>query len=107
MLPDTIEYAEWKKGIRADGAIYAVSSFFQKMAMAVGGAWAAMILSVTGYIANQPQNAEALEGILLMISLVPVGIMVIGIIAIWFYQLDDETHATIRGELDERRLNNA
>ncbi len=107
MLPDTIEYAEWKKGIRADGAIYAVSSFFQKMAMAVGGALAAMILSVTGYVANQPQNAEALEGILLMISLVPVGIMVIGIIAIWFYQLDDETHATIRGELDERRLNSA
>ncbi len=107
MLPDTIEYAEWKKGIRADGAIYAVSSFFQKMAMAVGGALAAMILSVTGYIANQPQNAEALQGILLMISLVPVGIMVIGIIAIWFYQLDDKTHATIRGELDDRRLNKA
>ncbi|MAN63292.1 MAG: MFS transporter [Parvibaculum sp.] len=107
MLPDTIEYAEWKKGIRADGAIYAVSSFFQKMAMAVGGALAAMILSVTGYVANQPQNADALHGILLMISLVPVAIMVIGIAAIWFYQLDDDTHATIRGELDERRLKNA
>jgi len=68
---------------------------------------AAMILSVTGYVANQPQNADALHGILLMISLVPVAIMVIGIVAIWFYQLDDHTHATIRGELDERRLKNA
>jgi len=29
--------------------------------------------------------------------------MVIGIIAIWFYQLDDDTHATIRAELNERR----
>ncbi|MCR9239967.1 MAG: MFS transporter [Rhodobiaceae bacterium] len=103
MLPDTIEYAEWKRGARADGAIYAAASFFQKLAMAVGGALAGITLSVTGYVANEVQSAEALEGILLMVSLAPALAMSIGIFAIWFYQLDDETHATIRAELDERR----
>ncbi len=103
MLPDTIEYAEWKQGVRADGAIYAAASFFQKLAMAIGGAMAGLILSMTGYVANEVQSSEALDGILAMVSLAPVVAMGIGILAIWFYQLDDETHATIRGELDERR----
>lgn len=103
MLPDTIEYAEWKQGVRADGAIYAAASFFQKLAMAIGGAMAGLILSMTGYVANQAQTPEALNGILFMVALGPVIAMAIGIFAIWFYQLDDETHASIRAELDERR----
>jgi sugar (glycoside-pentoside-hexuronide) transporter len=104
MLPDTVEYAEWKQGVRADGAIYATSSFFQKLAMAVGGALAAAVLSTTGYVAGEAQSPEALEGILLMVSMAPVAMMSIGIFAIWFYPLDEQMHAAIRTELDERRV---
>jgi len=104
MLPDTVEYAEWKRGVRADGAIYATSSFFQKLAMAVGGAMAAMVLSATGYVAGESQSVEALEGILLMISVGPVLAMIVGIVAIWFYPLDEEMHLEIRKDLEERRL---
>jgi len=103
MLPDTVEYAEWKQGVRADGAIYATSSFFQKLAMAVGGAMAAMVLSATGYVAGEAQSAEALEGILLMISVGPVLAMIVGIMAIWFYPLDEEMHLNIRKDLEARR----
>ena len=106
MLPDTVEYAEWKQGVRADGAIYATSSFFQKLAMAVGGALAAMVLSSTGYVAGEAQSPGALEGILLMVSVGPVLAMLVGIVAIWFYPLDEEMHMSIRKDLEARRSKN-
>ena len=29
MLPDTVDYAQWRHGVRADGAIFSMSSFFR------------------------------------------------------------------------------
>lgn len=104
MLPDTVEYAEWKQGVRADGAIYATSSFFQKLAMAIGGALAGLVLSASGYVAGEAQSAAALDGILFMVTLGPVVAMVVGIIAIWFYPLDETLHENIRTDLDARRV---
>jgi sugar (glycoside-pentoside-hexuronide) transporter len=103
MLPDTVEYAEWKQGVRAEGAIYATSSFFQKLAMAVGGALAAAVLSATGYVAGEVQSKEALDGILMMVTLGPVVVMIIGIAAISFYPLDEKMHESIRADLEARR----
>lgn len=102
MLPDTVEYAEWKRGVRADGAIYATASFFQKLAMAIGGALAGLILAGSGYVANEAQSPDALHGILAMVSLIPVAALGVGTIAIWFYPIDEELHARMRGEIRSR-----
>ncbi|MEQ9518599.1 MAG: MFS transporter [Parvibaculum sp.] len=102
MLPDTVEYAQWKQGVRADGAIYATASFFQKLAMAIGGALAGVVLASTGYVANEAQSPEALGGILAMVSLLPVAALTVGSIAIWFYPIDEELHARMRMEIKAR-----
>ena len=43
MIPDTVEYAQWRTGARADGVIFSTASFFQKMGKALGG-WAVAAL---------------------------------------------------------------
>ena len=99
MIPDTVEYAEWKHGVRADGAIYATASFFQKLAKTIGGAGVAFVLGLAGYAANQAQSPQALEAIHAVLTLVPVGIMVLLIALTKIYSLDEQRHAEIVAQL--------
>lgn len=103
MLPDAVDYAEYRSHVRADGAIYAAASFFQKMAMAVGGAGAALILAATGYVPNVPQTPDALWGILFMVALGPVLLFVAGAVAMLFYPLTDEKFSEVSTALAEQR----
>ena len=41
---DTVEYGEWKTGIRTEGTTYALFSFTRKMGQAIGGAAGAYAL---------------------------------------------------------------
>ena len=100
MIPDTVEYAQWKHGKRADGAVYASASFFQKLGKAVGGAGVALALSAAGYVANQEQTPETLEAIKQMLTFVPIVLMSLALVLARFYILDDALHTRIRKELE-------
>ena len=102
MIPDTVDYAQWRFGKRADGAVYSMSSFFQKLAKALGGAGVATALATVGYVANQPQSAETLDMILHLMTVVPIGLMVLMIFLARLYKLDGETHARMRADLAQR-----
>jgi GPH family glycoside/pentoside/hexuronide:cation symporter len=103
ILPDTVEYAEWKSGIRAEGIVYAVAGFFQKASGALGGALSGLILAATGYVAGQPQTERALWGILSTITIIPMAFGAAAVAALMFYRLDADTHARIVADLEERR----
>ena len=60
---DTVEYGEWKTGVRTEGITYALFSFTRKTGQAVGGALAAYCLAVGGYKSGAAQSAEAMQGI--------------------------------------------
>ncbi len=100
MLPDTVEYAQWRLGVRADGAIFAMSSFFQKLAKTIGGAGVAGVLAWSGYVANVDQTETSLAAIHNLMTLAPAGIMVIMILAARAYRLDGQTHARIVAEIN-------
>lgn len=100
MLPDTVEYAQWRLGVRADGAIFAMSSFFQKLAKTIGGAGVAGVLAWSGYVANVDQTEASLAAIHNLMTLAPAGIMVIMILAARAYRLDGQTHARIVAEIN-------
>lgn len=102
MIPDTVDYAQWRFGKRADGAVYSMSSFFQKLAKALGGAGVATALATVGYVANQPQSAETLDMILHLMTVVPIGLMVLMIFLARLYKLNGETHARMRADLAQR-----
>jgi GPH family glycoside/pentoside/hexuronide:cation symporter len=99
MIPDTVEYAQWKLGVRADGSIYSMASFFQKLAKALGGAGVALALGMVGYLANEAQTPDTLARIHEMFTLLPMVLMVLLIVLARVYPLDEETHARIKREL--------
>jgi sugar (glycoside-pentoside-hexuronide) transporter len=103
LLPDTVEYAEWKYGVRTEGVIFSFNSFAQKMATAIGGAIPGFVLAFTGYVPGGDQSASALNGIALMMSLIPSALIAISAIVMLFYNMDDRKYASIVEELKERK----
>ena len=102
MIPDTVEYAQWKTGVRADGLIFATASFFQKLAKAIGGWAVAALLAWFGYVANQPQTTASLQGILVLMSVCPLLANVALLGVSFLYRLDGPAHEKIVAELKGR-----
>ena len=103
MLPDTVDYAQWRHGVRADGAIFSMSSFFQKLAKTIGGAGIATVLALVGYVANAEQTPASLAAIHGLMTLAPAGIMVVMVVAARAYRLDAGAHRRLLAELDVAR----
>lgn len=103
MYADTADYSEWKWHRRATGLIFSAASFSQKLGWAIGGGGAGWLLAYYGYVPNVVQSRRTINGILLMMSVIPTLGAVIAIIALWFYDLDDPTVAKIGEELKARR----
>ncbi|OOM72043.1 MFS transporter [Clostridium sp. BL-8] len=102
LIPETIDYGEYKTGKRTSGIIYALVGFFFKFGMAIGGIVPGLILSKYGYVANQVQTATALHGILMTLTLIPAIFVVIELGAIFFYNLDEKEHKRVLNELNAR-----
>lgn len=102
LIPETIDYGEYKTGKRANGVVYALVNFFFKFGMAIGGIVPGIILSKFGYIANHTQSATALHGISLTLTVIPAIFVAIEIFAIYFYNLDEKEHKRVLNELASR-----
>ena len=101
---DTVEYGEWKTGVRAEGIIYALFSFTRKTGQAVGGALAAYALAIGGYVAGVETQSESAEwGIRAAAGLLPAVAALIAIVIMFFYPLTDARHREIVAEIAERR----
>jgi len=116
MMGDAIDYNEWKYGVREEGTVYALHSFFRKLAQGVGPAVAVAIMSTMGYVNNAIDPETGAEFIdvnliswadrLQIRSLVAVLYLVAGIFIFvglgLIYNLDKKTLAKMNTELEER-----
>ncbi|WP_321158114.1 glucuronide transporter [Providencia stuartii] len=100
---DTVEYGEYKTGIRIEGLTYSLFSFTRKCGQAIGGSIPAFILEYSGYIANQIQTPDVIFGIRMSIALVPCIFMLLAFVIICFYPLTDKKHAEIVAEIELRK----
>lgn len=102
MLPDTVEYGQWKTGVRAEGIIFGFISFVQKAALGLAVGVLGQALAQIGYVANQPQAAETLAGIRQMMLWTPLACAALGAAIMWFYPLDRATHARLVADIRAR-----
>ena len=101
---DTVEYGEWRTGVRTEGTTYAVFSFTRKLGQAVGGAAAAYGLGFAGYVAAADAQSEgARQGIQLIAGFVPAAFILIGVVIMLAYPLTERTFTAMVGEVAERR----
>lgn len=104
MLPDTVEYGEWRSGVRAESFIFGFGIFFQKVALGLAAGLLGVMLDLVGYVPNIPQTAETLEGIKLIITVFPAIGLAMAAVAMWLHPLRRGEHERISRELAERRL---
>ncbi len=109
MYADTADYSEWVNHRRATGLVYATAAFSKKLGSALGSAIPAWLLGYSGFIAPindipQPQPEKAIECIIYMMSIIPAGFLVLGCIAMLFYNLDSSLLIDIESDLATRKL---
>lgn len=104
IIPDCVEYGEWKTGIRNDGFQYAFISLGNKIGMALGTALLAWGLSQLGYVANQTQNPQVIHFMKLVFTIIPGIMWLITGMILYFYKLNKSAYGKIIKEIEERKL---
>ena len=103
MIADTADYSEWKTGRRATGLFFSSATFAQKAGWGIGGALAGWLLYMFKFEANVEQTETAIQGIKLMVSVIP-GILYASCAGLlYFYTIDRKTTDLMKVELDARR----
>jgi glucuronide carrier protein len=101
---DTVEYGEWKTGVRTEGITYALFSFTRKFGQAVGGAVAAYVIAFGGYVGGTAvQSDSAVNAIRFAAGLVPAAFILIGIAIFLRYPLTEQTFTRMVAETAARR----
>ena len=104
ILPDAIEYGEWKTGERQEGMFYSLITLAQKVASSIAVPGALLVLQASGYVPNSDvQPASAIVGIRLVAGLIPAITLSLGILFTFLYPLERERYKEISLELEARR----
>lgn len=103
MYADTADYSEWHNGRRSTAMVFAAATFSQKIGGAIAGAIIGFVLASLGYVANQTQAPDSVNGIVLLISIIPGFFALLSILVLKFYRLSNQELTQIQLDLDQRR----
>ena len=107
MLPDTIEYGEWKTGVRTESSLYGFMTFAQKGAIAFAAILLGMALTQIGFEPNQIQTEETLSGLKFIMTWIPLTGIFISFMLVSFYPIDRSFHQKLIQEINLRKPDNA
>jgi GPH family glycoside/pentoside/hexuronide:cation symporter len=103
MAADTVEYGELKTGRRVTGLVFSGALFALKLGVAVGGWLIGLILAYYGYDGKaEAQSPEAIQGIVLSLTLFPAIGHFLLIPIVSFYKLNKSRCDEIRAQLDQK-----
>ena len=109
MMGDAIDYSEWKTGKREESVVYALHSFFRKLAQGVGPAAVIAIMgtsligynSALGTIGQSAETASRLCWLVAGLYLLSAVCQFVGVALV--YNIDKKTLATMTEELAARK----
>lgn len=103
MQADPVDYGEWKTGVSAAGTLSSINGFLGKVAQALAGGIAGVLLSWGAYDSTAAvQTTKAIFAIKAMYLYIPAILLIASIITMSFYKLDKQ-FPQIEKELAERR----
>jgi len=105
IIPDAVEWDEWKTGERHEGMFYSLITLIQKVASSIAIPLTLLVLDITGYIPNAPQQPpSALLGIRIAAGAIPAFLLCLGILFAAVYPLRRDQYAKLVRELNERKI---
>ena len=103
MIGDTVDYGQWKTGIRADGLCSSGTSLMLKLGGAIAPTMLLAMLAANGYVANAAeQTAGALSTMNLVMNMIPALLCALSFVIFLFYKLSTQKHYEILEELKAR-----
>lgn len=107
MLADTVEYGEWKTGVRTQAINVTANGVGQKIGSGLGTAAFGGLLTMCGYNGMaEVQTASAVSCIRIIFIVAPIAIYLILIVLAWLFKLDKQ-FPQIQKELEERKRSKA
>ena len=104
MVADSVDYQEWKSGVRTDGTAYATYGLATKIGNAVGASLGLLILGAMGYKPNAQQSPEVQQGINLVVNLIPAILFILAALVVFiFWDLSAKRMDQIHAELEDKR----
>jgi sugar (glycoside-pentoside-hexuronide) transporter len=104
ILSDSVDYGEWKTGIRAAGLLTAVgAAFCLKAGAGLGAAIPLWIMGLNGYQPNIEQAPAVLRAIEFGIIWLPAICLALSLVPVLFYRQFERMEPRIHAELDQRR----
>ncbi len=104
MLPDTIEYGEWKTGIRTESSLYGFMTFAQKGAIGISALILGIVLTNIGFIPNEIQSQETLDSLKMVMSWVPISGIILSLSMVIFYPINKSFHAKLLKDIAENKM---
>ncbi|MDJ0919895.1 MAG: glycoside-pentoside-hexuronide (GPH):cation symporter [Henriciella sp.] len=103
MLPDTVEYGEWRSGVRDEGLVFGLNQLALKAASGLGIGVLGFALEAVGYIANQEQSDQTATGLRAISILVPFFCGLAAAALISMYPIDKALHSRLVRAIDYRQ----
>lgn len=103
MLPDTVEYGEWRSGVRTESLVFGLTVLGQKVALGLGAGALGIALTQVGYVPNVAQTAATLADIKALMFWVPLAGTLAAAALISFYPINRRTHAVLLEEIAARK----
>ena len=107
LMADAIDYSEWKFGRREEGTVYALHSFFRKLAQGVGPSIVLLLMGVLGYVSElgtEGQSFQTSHNMCWLVAGLYVFSAVLQLVGVGvIFNLDKKTLAKMNAELEERR----
>ena len=107
MIADVADYSEWKNNRRATAIIFSAMMVGLKLGLTIGSALVAKILGSYGYIPGleNGQTEVAIQGTKMLVSMFPAIPFLIGVVLLFFYEINKEMESQIEIDLKQRRIN--
>lgn len=103
ILPDAIEWGEWKTGERHEGVFYSLVTLAHKVTASLAVPAVGIVLQLTGYVPNSAsQPPTALRGIRLVIGPLPAILLGLGITFALLYPLGRDGYNQLIDNLQQR-----
>ncbi|GAW40950.1 putative symporter YjmB [Brevundimonas sp. SH203] len=104
MLPDTVEYGEWRTDVRTESLVFGLTVLGQKVALGLGAGALGLALTHFGYTPNVAQSPETLQSIKNLMFWAPLAGTLISAGLIALYPIDRRAHARMVADIAARAL---
>lgn len=105
ILSDSVDYGEWKTGVRAAGLLTSIgAAFCLKAGSGLGGALPAWILAHYSYVPNVEQSVRSVHGICVSFVWLPAMAYALASVPVMFYRRYERIEPVVQRDLGERRM---